>query len=280
MRAQGGKEASGSGESERDFLGMASSSNESRASLQRQPRRSGRGTVSSRSFQAPLGHEAEGGDRDHQEREHIAEEDGPEREQPTHRPVMRGFQLQDHDGDDDRDDAVAERLEAPLAHGLRLAHQRAAQSLLHSSISSSGLFCRSPGVMPRGTPDPWRSRVAAAPPLSSTPAGPPPSPSSGKPTVSPRGALPPTSASGGSLNGLHWPAPDRDLSATREGCGRGQLSVKAFAGSSRAAARAGRNAPRRAASSATPMPSARCPGWKVKKVAGLKGNSGRPVRAS
>jgi len=41
MRAQGGKEASGSGESERDFLGMASSSNESRASLQGQPRRSG-----------------------------------------------------------------------------------------------------------------------------------------------------------------------------------------------------------------------------------------------
>src|SRR5882762_4345614 len=95
MRAQGGKEASGSGESERDFLGMASSSNESRASLQRQPRRSGRGTVSRRSFQAPLGHEAEGGDRDHQERERITEEDGPEREQPTHRPVMRGFQLQD-----------------------------------------------------------------------------------------------------------------------------------------------------------------------------------------
>jgi len=41
MRAQGGNEASGSGESERDFLGMASSSNESRASLQGQPRRSG-----------------------------------------------------------------------------------------------------------------------------------------------------------------------------------------------------------------------------------------------
>src|SRR6266850_2856574 len=132
MRAQGGKEASGSGESERDFLGMASSSNESRASSQRQPRRSGRGTVSRRRFQTPLRHEVEGGNQ----RRH-----------------------------------------------------------------------------------PERLRT-------------------------------------------------------------GQLSVKAFAGSSRAAARAGQNAPRRAASSATPKPSARCSGWKVKKVVGLKGNSGRPVRAS
>src|SRR5438067_13853931 len=53
MRAQAGNDASGSDESERDFLGMASFLNLSRPAAQR--------TVSRGSFELPLRHEVEGG---------------------------------------------------------------------------------------------------------------------------------------------------------------------------------------------------------------------------
>ena len=55
-------------------------------------------------------------DAEHDEAEHVGEGD---RDQGTERFPIRSvwnLQLQDHDGDQDRDHAVAERLEAAFAH--------------------------------------------------------------------------------------------------------------------------------------------------------------------
>jgi hypothetical protein len=47
-------------------------------------------------------------DADVDEAEHVAHEDGPERDQYPKVGAVRDFEFQHHDGDDDGDDTVAE----------------------------------------------------------------------------------------------------------------------------------------------------------------------------
>ena len=55
-------------------------------------------------------------DADVDEAEHIAYEDGPQRQQRLEIGFVRNFEFQHHDGDDDGDDAVAEGFQASFAH--------------------------------------------------------------------------------------------------------------------------------------------------------------------
>ena len=55
-------------------------------------------------------------DTDVHKAQHIAEEHRQHRTQRLQVLTMRHLQLEDHDGDDDREHAVAERFEPPLPH--------------------------------------------------------------------------------------------------------------------------------------------------------------------
>ena len=84
-------------------------------------------------------------DADEHEAEHVAEEPGNEgRERRRVRPV-RDFQLQHQDGDDDRDDAVAEGFQPSPGHFTRLAGRaamvRTAPSMRRARVS--GFFAPS-----------------------------------------------------------------------------------------------------------------------------------------
>src|SRR6266850_5777557 len=55
-------------------------------------------------------------DTDVYKAEDIAQKHGSDRRERSETGAVRNFHLKHHDGDDDRDDAIAERLEPVLAH--------------------------------------------------------------------------------------------------------------------------------------------------------------------
>src|SRR5215510_1525693 len=55
-------------------------------------------------------------DTDVYKAEDIAQKHGSDRRERSETVAVRNFHLKHHDGDDDRDDAIAERLEPVLAH--------------------------------------------------------------------------------------------------------------------------------------------------------------------
>jgi len=55
-------------------------------------------------------------DADVNEAEHVAPEDGQQRPQGRKRGLVRHLQFEHHDGDDDRDDAIAEGFEPVGLH--------------------------------------------------------------------------------------------------------------------------------------------------------------------
>src|SRR3569832_2040772 len=71
-------------------------------------------------------------DPDIDEAERIEQQRPPRLRQRVERHAMRRLQVQHHDGDDDGDHAIAERLDPPLAHGLPNAASPSTPSLARS----------------------------------------------------------------------------------------------------------------------------------------------------